>query len=129
MGAAASVTESPVPLLVTSPKCAWLQTGAGGISLNLRGKPYKMDKGRGRGICFGPASEAAMFIADGSIHSMAVRVADDPELALEVNHRKFEKGNKLSAWFSKGHPEWALRFTLNADRSLSPLDNKGKCKR
>ena len=131
MGAGASVSESPVPLLVSSP-CPWLKHVAGkaGISLNTKGKEYKVKgkgfQGRGRGVAFGSAVEATNFVADGSLHSLAVRVANDPDLSLEINHRKLEVGATLSVWYNIGHPEWACRWTINADSSLSPLGKNGK---
>ena len=120
-----------MPLLVASPKCSWLKHLAGtGISLNLRGKGYKSKgkgwSGRGCAVGFGSAASASKFIADGNVHSMAVRVANDRDLALEINHRKFEVGGHVSVWSNDGHPEYAVRFTVNADHSLTPLDNSGK---
>ena len=122
MGTTSSVSAT-LPLLVASPKCPWLKhLAATGISLNLRGKGYKV-KGQGRGcsVCFDSAASATKFVADGNLHNMAVRVADDRDLSLEINHRKFAVGNALSVWSNDGHPEWALRFTMNGDGSLTPL--------
>ena len=69
---------SPAPLLIASPK------RAAGLSLNLSGNAYIHKHGCGHGVCFGPASEATLFVPDGPKHSMAIRVADDRELSLEV---------------------------------------------
>jgi hypothetical protein len=53
-----------------------------------------------------------------------IRLASDPDLSLEVNYRKMEVNNTISLWSCDGHREWAVRWFLNNDGTLSPAQNK-----
>lgn len=65
------------------------------------------------------------FIAtDFNGEQFAIRLASDPDLSLSVGYGKFEANNSCSLWFSTGHPEWAHRWVLNSDGTLSPAKNK-----
>ena len=80
-------------------------TSASGTALTFRGSPYSIPAsaqtkhgGRGRGVAIGPAKDALLFVADGMLGGVALRVRDDRDLALEVNHRKMIVGTALSLW-------------------------------
>ena len=94
------------------------------------GNSYDLPKSNGRGnnITIEELNEQLRFenfYFDGNPYeSMTIRKSDDKELALEVNHRKYEAGNDLSLWYCNGHFEWACRFRLNPDMTISPVDNE-----
>jgi hypothetical protein len=88
-----------------------------------QGGDYHAKEGRGCGICLGHTDDALLFTLDGDATNTSLRRADDTPLALEVNHRKFELNGSLSLWHCKGHAEWACRFCLNPDGTLSPAQN------
>mmetsp|Transcript_28452 Transcript_28452/g.37187 ORF Transcript_28452/g.37187 Transcript_28452/m.37187 type:complete len:709 (-) Transcript_28452:570-2696(-) len=113
----------PFPLLFKSPHCEWFGERANAIILN--GGPYhlKQHNGRGNGICVGSSAEALLVSMDGPCDNMVIRIFGDEELALEVNHRKYEVGSSLSLWSCIGHKEWACRFSFNEDRTISPVNN------
>ena len=106
MGASSSLLQGePFPLLLQG---AAQHTGTAGTSdtaLTFRGSPYSIPAsaqiqhgGRGRGVAIGPAKDALLFVADGMLGGVALRVRDDPDLALEVNNRKMIVGAELSLW-------------------------------
>ena len=102
-----------------------VQSGDKGVV--LRGTGYEPGKdGRGHAVGVGAATSAALFKMDGQLTDMAIRKADDTQLALEVNFRKFELNGSLSLWYCKGHEEWACRFRMNSDGTVTPLDNQRK---
>lgn len=111
------------PLLVKSPRFEWL--GGGAIAVTLRGGKYSSKAGRGHGLQFGSAGSAAFWKQEGKNGEMALRLADDLDLSLEVAFRKMNVGDNLDTWFCNGHREWACRFQLNSDGSLSPSKNSG----
>ena len=53
-----------------------------------------------------------------------VRLEDHGLLALEINFRKIEPGCCLSLWVNSQHQEWASRFCMNNDSTISPIENK-----
>ena len=62
---------------------------------------------------------------DGPPEKCAIRLAEDPGLALEINHRKYEAGAILSVWEAKDgqgkvRGDWACQFCGNPDSTLSP---------
>ena len=93
----------------------------------LQGKAYDIPKanGRGMGLAIEEREPVLNFICDGEPHvSMAIRKNDDSELSFEVSGRKFEAGVQISLWSINGHPEWACKFILNSDMTISPVNNK-----
>ena len=104
-----------------------------GRCLKLVGQPYKAPEhsvhgGRGNGINIQSSSSSVLppkFVAsDFNGEQFTVRLATDPDLSLEVNYRKMEANNGCSLWFIGGHREWAVRWVLNNDGTLSPAQNK-----
>lgn len=131
--AAAEERETPLPfddaggvLLIDSPPCAWL--GAGRKAIGLRGGAYDAPApadgtghgGRGRGIGIVLAERAVPFVLEGSRCSHVLRLAEDSDLALEVNHRRMDIDNPLSLWSISGHRDWACRFSLGPDGTIAP---------
>ena len=84
--------------------------------------------GRGNAVRMGSSIAAAVFTIDGSPYDrssgVAIRLKSDPDLAFEVNYRKFESGTNISLWSITGHREYSCRFTLNGDGTISPLMNR-----
>eukprot|EP00462_Mataza_sp_D1_P022061 CAMPEP_0175125886 /NCGR_PEP_ID=MMETSP0087-20121206/3550_1 /TAXON_ID=136419 /ORGANISM="Unknown Unknown, Strain D1" /LENGTH=193 /DNA_ID=CAMNT_0016407743 /DNA_START=32 /DNA_END=609 /DNA_ORIENTATION=- len=98
--------------------------GQGKKALCLAGSVYVYKKGtvngRGQAIKVGPAKNACSLVRDGNMDAFALRVQSDQDLALEVNFRKNEVGTPLSVWCNIGHRDWACRFSLNPDMTISP---------
>ena len=116
-------------LLVKEPKLF----GSELYGICTRGNMYDIPKYKGRGIalCIGPARDCVDFLLVknkiGSQRTIVLRKSDDPELALEVNFRKYSQiENPLSLWSNKGHADWACRFMFNKDQTLAPLDTSNK---
>ena len=88
------------------------------------GDLYKLGHGRGHGITLSAATDALTFVLDGPEENCAVRLADDPGLALEINCGKMSPGTTLSVWENKKDGKvmkaWSCKFSYNADRTLSP---------
>jgi hypothetical protein len=122
MGATDSIHCKEFPL-VFKIKCL----GDTLFSISLQGSVYDMPKfnGRGMGLSIEEGAPSLRFICDGEIgKSMALRKSDDRGLSLEVNSRRFVLGSQISLWSINEHPEWACRFCLNSDLTISPLNNK-----
>jgi hypothetical protein len=110
-----------------------LTSSHGGRAVCARGAQYEVPPraeipagGSGRALTLGPVEGGGLcFLLDGRPDSsMAVRLREDPRLALEVNWRKMEVGNQVSLWGSNdpSHRQWACRFCLNSsDGTLSPV--------
>ncbi|CAK9092134.1 unnamed protein product, partial [Durusdinium trenchii] len=107
-------------LRFVSPKCEWM--GPGMKAFVLRGSGYSpKPEARGHQIGLGFSKSALLVSFDGIPEdAMAIRKFDDQDLALEVNHRKYEVGNGTSLWNHLGVRANALKFTMNSDRTLSP---------
>ena len=120
--AGANAHKGTMGLLVQQPNCAWL--GSGTKALCLKGAGYSFKKGKidgcGHGICVGSAEGSCYFVMDGTWEKMALRIDHDQDLALEVNYRKMTVGTAISTWCTKGHREYACRFCLNPDMTISP---------
>ncbi|GMH85605.1 hypothetical protein TrVE_jg5190 [Triparma verrucosa] len=104
-----------------------LATGSSGVILS--GKPYVLKKfnGRGHQVRLGSIGKGQDFILDGNIEDnggIALRLASDPDLSLEVNYRKYEQGSEMSLWSVSGHPEYAVRFRYYGDSTIGPLENE-----
>ncbi len=63
----------------------------------------------------------------GFMGGFALRLTSDPALSLECEGRKFNVGDRVSLWSVDGHPEWAVRWVLNDDGTVSPLNNRDVC--
>jgi len=123
-------------LAPSSPVEAYLLTGShGGRAVCARGQQFDAPSsaeipggGSGRGVTLGAADGGLCFVLDGDPSSyMAVRLRDDARLALEVNWRKFEVDNEVSLWGSNepANRQWACRFCLLPDGTLSPVALRG----
>ena len=121
-----SFPDSGFPLLLTSPPCEFLGPGPKAIAhFDAFIEPdSERIPGGGRGcqIGVGPAVDALSFVMEGEPSDCILRRLDDPDLALEVAWRKLEVGTPLSLWHNTGHREWACRFRIHADNTVSPID-------
>eukprot|EP00518_Triparma_eleuthera_P018376 CAMPEP_0197564000 /NCGR_PEP_ID=MMETSP1320-20131121/29706_1 /TAXON_ID=91990 /ORGANISM="Bolidomonas sp., Strain RCC2347" /LENGTH=154 /DNA_ID=CAMNT_0043125881 /DNA_START=271 /DNA_END=732 /DNA_ORIENTATION=+ len=99
----------------------------------LAGAPYSLAEhnGRGHGIRLGSITAAAIFTIDGNLDDrsagVSIRLKADPDLAFEVNFRKFEAGSNMSLWSVNNHREYAVRFCFNSDGTISPQVNQALC--
>ena len=96
-------------------------------NISLQGSVYELPQfnGRGMGLSIEEGIPSLCFTCEGEpSKSMAIRKSDDRALSIEVNARKFVTGSQISLWSIKGHPEWACRFSLNSDMTISPAENK-----
>lgn len=104
--------------------------GLFGQEYNFNNKTIEGVKVNGRGWALCPLkiqdnSIVEHFKFDGSsIQNCAIRLARDNPLALEINFRKIKAGSTLSLWHNTGHSNWASRFCMNDDMSLSPIENR-----
>ena len=122
--AAAAAADTPsgetvLPLRIILPKCDWLGRACGIITRGPA-SPFR-DLGRGQAICVGTGSSKVPFVLDGPPDQMAIRLASDRSLGLEVNWRKFERDTPCSLWAGQHGPEHSLRWCMNADCTLSPV--------
>eukprot|EP01052_Picozoa_sp_SAG31_P046661 SAG31_NODE_9009_length_1349_cov_0.922400_1_plen_392_part_10 len=116
------------------PVCLLTSSHGGRSAIATRGQLYEVPKsaqlpsgGRGQGLMVASVEVGQFFTFDGDITvGAAVRLRDDPALALEVDWRKYEVGTRVSLWASgdPSHRQWAHRFKLNDDHTLSPIGHR-----
>ncbi|CAE7227719.1 ATG26, partial [Symbiodinium sp. KB8] len=115
-----------------------LPTDFAGWAISFRGEEHRREKGeagplggRGQGIHLHAATTAAKFRMDGPKDNMAIRKHGDEDLAMEVAHRKMIPNSDVTFWcvgLHEPHREWACRFCMNDDGTISPCDKGKPCK-
>ncbi|CAE7703756.1 unnamed protein product [Symbiodinium sp. CCMP2456] len=115
-----------------------LPTDFAGWAISFRGEELRREKGeagphggRGQGIQLHAATAAAKFRMDGPKDNMAIRKHGDEDLAMEVAHRKMVPNSDVTLWcvgLHEPHREWACRFCMNDDGTISPCDKGNPCK-
>eukprot|EP00439_Symbiodinium_sp_Y106_P024136 s799_g2.t4 len=115
-----------------------LPTDFAGWAISFRGEELRKEKGeagphggRGQGIHLHAATTAAKFRMDGPKDNMAIRKHGDEDLAMEVAHRKMVPNSDVTLWcvgLHEPHREWACRFCMNDDGTISPCDKGNPCK-
>ncbi|CAE7747088.1 unnamed protein product [Symbiodinium sp. CCMP2592] len=115
-----------------------LPTDFAGWAISFRGEELRREKGeagphggRGQGIHLHAATTAAKFRMDGPKDNMAIRKHGDEDLAMEVAHRKMVPNSDITLWcvgLHEPHREWACRFCMNDDGTISPCDKGNPCK-
>eukprot|EP00940_MAST-03C_sp_MAST-3C-sp2_P000967 g967.t1 len=122
-----------------TPQYLLVTDGGGGKSICrfpavcLHGKMYQVAPnpaknqlgGRGHALKIASSDRAVAFLFDGPRDNFTIRKVDDQDLALEINYGnwKMSVGTRLSLWSTKGHREWAKKYTWRANNSISPAES------
>ena len=79
--------------------------------------------GRGFNLRVGPAAEAAEWVSEGTSSNMRIRAASDRVCNLDLDHGRCALDNSVNVWGTLEKPEWAQRFVLQPDGTLSPVSS------
>ena len=130
MGNTSSGPLAPDPVFFEgdSPQALFI-SGAVYVLPNLKGKGCQLSVLKTASTRLEPPSftRDTTLAGLGFMGGFALRLTTDPALSLECEGRKFSVGDRVSLWSVDGHPEWAVRWVLNDDGTVSPLNNRDVC--
>lgn len=129
-GAGGAATDRSSIFIVQSPPCSWLGSGRKALVVNGPTNRHEFDldgttlHGLWSPLTVGPACDACEFTLAGDLLSGCTLFRkSDRRQWLENDHGRKEVGTPIHCWGCIERPEWARRYALAADGTMSPVPN------